>query len=57
MDLGHQQLQECQGRDHGEAIHRQQNNFANFPAPSYDNPYANWQPAEPVPWVSEGGEY
>lgn len=32
--------------------------FQNFPAPvSYDNPYANWEPAEPVPWVSQGGEY
>lgn len=34
--------------------------FRNFPAPnppSYDNPYANWQPAEPVPWVGQGGEY
>jgi hypothetical protein len=30
--------------------------FGNFPAPSYDNPYANWEPAEPVPWVS-GEEY
>jgi hypothetical protein len=26
--------------------------FQNFPAPV--NPYADWQPAEPVPWVSEG---
>jgi hypothetical protein len=32
--------------------------FGNFPAPvPYDNPYAGWEPAEPVPWISQGGEY
>lgn len=31
--------------------------FSNFPAPAYDNPYAGWEPAEPVPWVGQGGEY